>query len=299
MDWKPYFHISLDGGIFLFPFLRISSPASFLLASTFSALVCWLERLLTYLHGRGYVPLAFERMGRTGVAGWRAGMYGVLTFLRLLYMLIAMTFHLGLLFVVVLALSVSQFVIEYGELEHLPSSQQGAYQHLPMQELPTSSRSASASRGTHGYPPSPSHTSTGTARRTGQAYHPYARSRARPQRGHRAHRSSVSYPDVHELLDESEAYGHAQAQASPYGPRAVDRHAAWPYVPEGEELQESREGEEGDAEEEEEGDDEPLAMRMGAGRVQQQQGMGGRKGGLWGEEARDRTREIMRGGVQP
>jgi len=216
-------------------------------------------------------------------------------------MLIAMTFHLGLLFVVVVALSVSQFVIEYGELEHLPSSsQQDAYQHLPMQELPTTSGSASASRGRNGYPSSPSSHSpshTSTARRTDQAYYAYARSRARPQRGHRAHRSSVSYPDVHELLDESEAYGQAQAQASPYGPRTVDRQAAWPYVPEGEELQESREGEEGDAEEEGEGDDEPLALRMGAGRVQQQQGMGGRKGGLWGEEARDRTREIMRGGV--
>jgi len=225
-------------------------------------------------------------------------MYGILKLLRLLYMLRAMAFHLGLLFVVVLALLVSQFVIEYGELEHLPSSQQGAYQHLPIQELPTTSGSASASRGARGYPPSPSSHSpshTSTARRTGQAYHPYARSRARPQRGHRAHRSSVSYPDVHELLDESEAYGQAQAQLSPYGPRVADKHAAWPYVPEGADLQESREGEEGDAEEEEEdGDDEPLSMRMGAGRVQQQ---GGRKGGLWGEEARERTREIIRGGV--
>ncbi|KZT62590.1 hypothetical protein CALCODRAFT_513879 [Calocera cornea HHB12733] len=281
-DWKPYFHISFDGGIFLFPFLRVASWPTFLLAATFTALVCWLERLLTLLHSRAYVPAVFERLGRPGMAGWRAGMYGVLTLLRLLYMLVAMTFHVGLLLVTVFSLASSQFVIEYGELEHLPPPQNGAYSHVPTSdELPYSTPERERA---HGYPPS----APSSARRA--PYHPYARARGRST--HKAHRSSVSlsapaYPDAYGAMQQQDGY---EARGSPFGPRAGDPHAAWPYVPDGwaggnGERGKEREEEDYVAEEDgEEGDHAPLEVKVGKSSP-----------GLWGEEARDRAREIMSG----
>jgi len=51
-------------------------------------------------------------------------MYGCLTFLRLLYMLIAMSNHLGAIAVVVIALSMGQFAIEYLEYQEPNSDRQ-------------------------------------------------------------------------------------------------------------------------------------------------------------------------------
>ncbi|KAF8204014.1 hypothetical protein BJ912DRAFT_223169 [Pholiota molesta] len=43
---------------------------------------------------------------------WRTGLYSVTTFLRLCYMLVAMSCHLGLIFTIVVTLSAAQFTIE-------------------------------------------------------------------------------------------------------------------------------------------------------------------------------------------
>ncbi|KZO96385.1 hypothetical protein CALVIDRAFT_537161 [Calocera viscosa TUFC12733] len=185
-------------------------------------------------------------------------------------MLVAMTFHVGLLLITVLALATSQFVIEYGELEHLPPTHT-SYQHVPTHDLPHTHSSPPEA---HGYPPSgPS------SRRTGTAYHPYARARARG-RAHKAHRSSVSFPDAYEQMGVEEERG----RGSPYGPRVRDPHEAWPYVPEGW-RGENGPGEEGeDEDEEEEEDNRPLGVQVGKASP-----------GLWGAEARDKAREIMSG----
>jgi len=113
MDWKPYFHVSFDGGIFLFPFLRVNSWGSFLAASGMTIAVCWTERLVTQLLTKNWQPLPSRRMTRVNVALWRTGLYWVATLLRLIYMLVAMSFHVGLLLVTVTALAMGQFVIEY------------------------------------------------------------------------------------------------------------------------------------------------------------------------------------------
>jgi len=53
-------------------------------------------------------------------------MYWLVTVLRLAYMLVAMSYNIGLIFVVVTALAAGQFVIEY--LDAAPSSPPDSYQ---------------------------------------------------------------------------------------------------------------------------------------------------------------------------
>jgi len=57
------------------------------------------------------------RHSRLATAAWKSFLYGSVTFLRLLYMLIAMSNQLGAIAVVVITLSIGQFAIEYIEYQ--------------------------------------------------------------------------------------------------------------------------------------------------------------------------------------
>jgi len=109
--WQDRLHISFLGEHFLFGALRIESLSTFILASFLTMCFCFSERMLTLAISKHWNPLRLR--SRLHVALWRAGLYWFVTFDRLLYMLVAMTFHLGIIIVTVTTLSAGQFIIEY------------------------------------------------------------------------------------------------------------------------------------------------------------------------------------------
>ncbi|TFK56873.1 hypothetical protein OE88DRAFT_65969 [Heliocybe sulcata] len=111
--WEDRLHFQYLGEHVLFGSLVLNSFAHFLLASCLTFFLCISERLLTLALNKHWSPFASTRHSRTHNALWRAALYWIVTFVRLLYMLIAMTFHLGILVVTVTALTAGQFIIEY------------------------------------------------------------------------------------------------------------------------------------------------------------------------------------------
>jgi hypothetical protein len=78
---------------------------------------------------------------------WRTGLYSLATLLRLLYMLLSMTFHVWLILVIVLSLTAGQFIIEYYEQphDHSPTHQNVYNRHnvaLPISRSPPRMRKA-------------------------------------------------------------------------------------------------------------------------------------------------------------
>ncbi|PCH34287.1 hypothetical protein WOLCODRAFT_148351 [Wolfiporia cocos MD-104 SS10] len=110
--WKDHLHFAFLGEHVLLPNLHIDSLWKFLVASILAICVCSSERLLTYALSKYWDPLGTRR-SRARNALWRAGLYWVVTFDRLMYMLIAMTFNVGLIMVTVTTLSIGQFIIEF------------------------------------------------------------------------------------------------------------------------------------------------------------------------------------------
>jgi len=113
--WEDRLHTSFLGEHVLFEGLRLTSFSSFFWAVLLTLLLCFAERSLTLALTRHWSPFRSIRRSRLRNALWRTGLYWVVTLLRLLYMLISMTFHVGLILVTVTALSIGQFVIEYLE----------------------------------------------------------------------------------------------------------------------------------------------------------------------------------------
>ncbi|EKM61552.1 uncharacterized protein PHACADRAFT_135311 [Phanerochaete carnosa HHB-10118-sp] len=111
--WTDYLHVAFYGEHVLFPAFRLDSAWHFVVASIFTALLCLAERALTYAINKNWTPFACTRRSRFRRAVWKSVLYWVVTFARLLYMLVAMTFSIGLILVSVTSLSVGQFVIEY------------------------------------------------------------------------------------------------------------------------------------------------------------------------------------------
>ncbi|KIP10161.1 hypothetical protein PHLGIDRAFT_125810 [Phlebiopsis gigantea 11061_1 CR5-6] len=111
--WTDHLHIDLFGEHVLFPSLRLDSAWHFILASALTILLCLIERTLTYAISKNWTPFKWTRRSRLSRAMWRSFLYWIVTLDRLLYMLVAMTFSLGLIFVTVTSLSIGQFVIEY------------------------------------------------------------------------------------------------------------------------------------------------------------------------------------------
>jgi hypothetical protein len=114
--WVDYLHVEFLGEHILFRSLRLKSLWSFTLATIVITIVCLGERLLTVVLNKKIRP-STVRNSRLATAAWRSSVYGFVTFLRLLYMLIAMSNQLGAIAVVVIALSIGQFAIEYTEYQ--------------------------------------------------------------------------------------------------------------------------------------------------------------------------------------
>ncbi|KAF8532086.1 hypothetical protein JB92DRAFT_3104134 [Gautieria morchelliformis] len=160
--WRDILHFDFHGEHVLFSSLRLSSGFTFLVASVLTVFLCLLEKYLTYLLSSKYNPISI-RHSRLGNAAFRTAIYWVLTLIRLLYMLLAMTFHVGLILVVVTTLSAGQFAIEYVETRHphlkanplegAPLlSQEGLESHVEYLDLPSTS-TTTRPLATSSYPP--------------------------------------------------------------------------------------------------------------------------------------------------
>jgi len=125
--WADHLHTSFYGEHVLFHGLRLTSFPAFIVAAALSASICLLERSLTFALSRHWIPFHAVRQSRVRSALWRAALYSLATLLRLLYMLLSMTFHVWLILIIVLSLGVGQFLIEYYEQ---PSDHRNAYYHL-------------------------------------------------------------------------------------------------------------------------------------------------------------------------
>ncbi|KAJ3851826.1 copper transporter [Lentinula lateritia] len=87
-------HWSFRGTHILLPGLRLSSFGSFTAASLFVIAICFSERFLSFLSEQEWRP-PFVARSRWQNVCWKTALYWVITLLRLLYMLCAMSFHFG------------------------------------------------------------------------------------------------------------------------------------------------------------------------------------------------------------
>ncbi|GLB35795.1 hypothetical protein LshimejAT787_0300830 [Lyophyllum shimeji] len=110
-NWEPYLHWAFRDEAVLVPSLYLHSFSSFLAASILTTCICACERCLSHLLDKHW-SIPFIRHSRWKKLVWRASLYWIVTFLRLCYMLISMTFNLGLILVLVTALTVTQTVLE-------------------------------------------------------------------------------------------------------------------------------------------------------------------------------------------
>lgn len=110
--WVDYLHFSFLGEHVLFSSLRLNTFSGFVLSSVLTAMICLCERFLTALSIKGFRPRRASR-SRFISACWATTLYGFVTLLRLLYMLLAMSYHIGMIAVVVISLSMGQFIVEY------------------------------------------------------------------------------------------------------------------------------------------------------------------------------------------
>ncbi|KAI0783137.1 hypothetical protein C8Q75DRAFT_478013 [Abortiporus biennis] len=113
--WKDHLHFSLQGEHVLFPGLHLDSTWHFIVASIITVAICLCERALTFAISRDWHPFPRFRRSRLLRALWKTILYWLVTFGRLLYMLLGMTFNAGLIVVAVTSLSIGQFVIAYLE----------------------------------------------------------------------------------------------------------------------------------------------------------------------------------------
>ncbi|KAI0066496.1 hypothetical protein BV25DRAFT_1796898 [Artomyces pyxidatus] len=131
--WEDRLHTSFIGEHVLFTGLRLTSLGSFLSAAVLTIILCSAERrALTFALARQWNPWRVIRRSRLRTALWRTGLYWVVTLLRLLYMLISMTFHVWLIAVIVTSLSVGQFIIECLDQPHSPGVRDSYRLHEPL-----------------------------------------------------------------------------------------------------------------------------------------------------------------------
>ncbi|RUS35457.1 hypothetical protein BC938DRAFT_483169 [Jimgerdemannia flammicorona] len=113
---KPYFHSETSGLHVLFEAFEVTSTGILIAAYVAVAILCWIERGLSYYMD----SISYEGYGMARGAGTRFGrvvlktvLYGIVTTLRLFYMLVTMTCHTGLFIVVVMGLTTGQLVLEF------------------------------------------------------------------------------------------------------------------------------------------------------------------------------------------
>lgn len=110
--WVDYVHFSFLGEHILLSSLRLNTIWEFFFGVLLTSVICLSERLLSFAISKQWHPRFIGR-SRLAKAVWRATLYGVATTLRLTYMLIAMSYQVGLILAVVVMLSVGQFFFEY------------------------------------------------------------------------------------------------------------------------------------------------------------------------------------------
>ncbi|KIY73546.1 hypothetical protein CYLTODRAFT_416924 [Cylindrobasidium torrendii FP15055 ss-10] len=118
---EDYLHWSLTGKHVLLSSIQLTTLPSFLAAACLTCGICLTERLVTFALESKWTP-TFIGHGRKRYALWRAGLYWFAALLRLLYMLIAMSFNAALILVVATALGFGQFIIEYQSPPHYQQS---------------------------------------------------------------------------------------------------------------------------------------------------------------------------------
>jgi len=118
---KPYFHSETTGLHVLFQAFEITNTATLIVAYVVVGVMCWLERGLSFHMD----SISYESAPAAGYGGSRDGgrrftkvllrtiLYGIVTTLRLFYMLVTMTCHTGLFIVVVTGLTTGQLVLEF------------------------------------------------------------------------------------------------------------------------------------------------------------------------------------------
>ncbi|KAF9469770.1 hypothetical protein BDZ94DRAFT_26986 [Collybia nuda] len=109
--WEAYLHWSFSDQRVLISSIRLDSLSSFLVASILAISICVLERWTSCILEKRWEPRFIRRLHWQKIV-WRSMLYWLVMFLRLSYMLVAMSFHLGLLLVMVTTLTVSQTLIE-------------------------------------------------------------------------------------------------------------------------------------------------------------------------------------------
>ncbi|KZV76382.1 hypothetical protein PENSPDRAFT_646411 [Peniophora sp. CONT] len=138
-NWQGSLHSGFLGEHILVKEIRLTSFSSFLWAALVTFLICAMERVVTIALARHWTPFVASGAGRRArlqVALWRTALYWVATLLRMFYMLIAMSFHIGLLLVMVTTLAAGQFLIEYtGETSEPSMPSRHGYRRADMEPL--------------------------------------------------------------------------------------------------------------------------------------------------------------------
>ncbi|KAJ3802273.1 copper transporter [Lentinula aff. detonsa] len=104
-------HWSFCGTHILFPGLRLTSFETFTAASLLVSVICFSERFVSFIYEQEWRP-PFIARARWQNALWKTALYWIMTLLRFLYMLCAMSFHFGLLLVIVTSLAVAHLLVE-------------------------------------------------------------------------------------------------------------------------------------------------------------------------------------------
>jgi len=123
--WEDFLHFSFLGEHILLETLPLNSFANFFWGTLLTVLLCLAERSLTLAIAKHWSPFPSTRHSRMRDAIWRTAMYWFATLLRLTYMLVAMSYNIGLIIVTATALAAGQFVIEY--LDAAPHSPRESY----------------------------------------------------------------------------------------------------------------------------------------------------------------------------
>ncbi|PPQ99944.1 hypothetical protein CVT26_009299 [Gymnopilus dilepis] len=143
MVFRSHLHWTFESDHVLLPTIVLDSTWDFLIACILVIFICLSERFITFLLDKQWAPRMF-RLSRLPLALWRTALYSAATSLRLCYMLVAMTFHAGLIAVIVsqvfilshsflilesqiITLSSAQFI---HELSNLPKPQ-----NLPLRNM--------------------------------------------------------------------------------------------------------------------------------------------------------------------
>ncbi|EJD54197.1 hypothetical protein AURDEDRAFT_109944 [Auricularia subglabra TFB-10046 SS5] len=131
MEWRDFLHSAPHGEHVLFASLKLSSWGPFAAAAMLTVAICLTERALTFVLS-SKCQARLHRVARTRLAFvlLRTALYWLATLLRLLYMLIGMTFNLGLILTAVSTLAVGQLAIEWLEYEDDGRSRSAAYSHI-------------------------------------------------------------------------------------------------------------------------------------------------------------------------